>query len=458
VLTVALLIGVALVQVGIITAGFHNWPQGTDYVARQATAYLHGQTYLISRPPRDLLALHNPFDTGKNFRMILFDALLFDGKYYLYWGPAPALLTAGICLPLGIFNPDFGDEYLVYVFLLGTVVLASLLMTRIRFRWFADLPPSAMAAPILSFGLSTPVLYTLARPAVYEAMIAIGQFFLLAGFCFVPLEFDRQKLSATRLAAIGICWSLSIGTRVSLLPGVALAAALLIWTMRDRNYAKRLWLIVPLLATMAGLGWYNFIRFHSMTEFGLRWQLAGRDQHNAPFSAFFSILHAPANALRYLLAGPDWVHGFPFIRAGRRPVWEGAPFNWSGSLYYDPLIGLLWSQPFLLFALAARRLNESQWFLFILCGAALGAFLPDLVFQWSAMRYLLDALPCCAILAAVGYWSVSSKRSGHIQWLAGALVAVQITIGLLMGITGMYDNFKTHNLPLYNTMKSLLRG
>jgi hypothetical protein len=463
VLTVALLIAVALVQVWIVTAGLHNWPQGTDYISRQATAYLHGQTNLTTHPPRDLLALPNPFDPGKNFKMILYDVLLFDRKYYLYWGPTPALLTAAICLPLGVLTPDFGDEYVTFAFVLGTTILTAVLMLRIKMRWFSQLPPWTLAAPILSFGLSAPVLYALARPHVYEAMIAGGQFFLLAGFCLILRGIDdEEKASTMRLLAAGICWAISIGARVSLLPGVAAAEAVVIWRMR-RSGARLAWLslTVPLIAAVILLGWYNFIRFGSITEFGLRWQLAGRDQHEAPFSAFFSLLHVPANALRYVFVGPDWEHGFPFIRAGRRPAWSGMPFDWSDTLYYDPLIGLLWAQPFLLFALAARRANISPRIAVVIFATAAAAFLPDLVFQWSAMRYLLDILPCCSILAAVGYWNVLARRDHHrgrIQWLAAALVAGQIAIALLMGITGMYDNFKTHNLPLYNAMKSLLGG
>ena len=456
----ALLIAIAIGQVWILTAGLQNWPHYSNCVARLAEAFLHRQLSLTVKPARDLLALPNPFDPAKNFNKVYYDALLFHEKYYFYWGPAPSIIAAGFCLPFRLAHPDFGDEYVAFVFLFGTVCLTAVLMFQIKARWFPKIGPFNVAAPILTLGLGSPAIYAVARPAMYETMIAAGQFFLLAGFCAIlhGIERKRQKW----VLAAGICWTLSIGSRVSLLPGLAAATAVALWQMRKIGWRKSMpALVTPLIGAVALLGWYNFARFHSFLEFGLRWQLAGLDQHDKPFSTFFSTAHVPANVFRYLFAEPEWVRGFPFLRAGRQTPWLEDRFNLSSTLHYDPLIGILWTMPFLLFALAARNRGEPKWIVGSLAGAAIFAFLPDLAFQWSAMRYLLDALPCCSVLAAVGYWNCLEPfgdRAARINWLAAALVTVQIAFGMLLGITGMYDNFQTYNPPLFNAMRSFFGG
>src|ERR1700722_18001157 len=93
-LAAALLSCVAAVQLWVLTAGFIGWPGYTNYYAQLTDSFLHGQLSLRTLPPPKLLALPDPYDPVANGPYRLHDAILFDGKYYLYWGPAPALIAA----------------------------------------------------------------------------------------------------------------------------------------------------------------------------------------------------------------------------------------------------------------------------------------------------------------------------------------------------------------------------
>ena len=64
------------------------------------------------------------------------------------------------------------------------------------------------------------------RPAVYEAAIFAAQFFLLAGF-FALFHAIKRDWSFWWIAFAGALWAMSVGSRASLLPGIAGAEVVL---------------------------------------------------------------------------------------------------------------------------------------------------------------------------------------------------------------------------------------
>src|SRR5262249_35160392 len=82
----------------------------------------------------------------------------------------------------------------------------------------------------------------------------------------------------------------------------------------------------PALACGIGLLLYNWLRFRSLGEFGLHYQLAGENPRTE--SPLFGGAHLVANARQYLLSAGIWQRYFPFFG----PV-PGAPY---GLLRYLP--------------------------------------------------------------------------------------------------------------------------
>src|SRR5271170_7732742 len=54
--------------------------------------FLHGHASLSVQPAPQLLALADPYDPAQNGPWRLWDASLYHGKFYLYFGPTPVLL------------------------------------------------------------------------------------------------------------------------------------------------------------------------------------------------------------------------------------------------------------------------------------------------------------------------------------------------------------------------------
>jgi hypothetical protein len=466
----AVVIGAA--QLWVITAGWW-WPSfpgsGNKY-ALLADAFAHGRLSLMETPPPALLAMADPYDPAANdaFRQTNNDTILYHGQFYYFWGPVPAILLAAAHVATGMDALAWKDTFLVMALMPAMTLLCVFLMFQMRRKLFSLRSASAACAPAISLGLGAPVLFILARPAVYEASITAGQFFLLAGFCAVWWRMTHPKSTGVWLVAAGICFALSMGSRMSLGPAAGAIAAITLWHVWREEHkfplAAAAALILPLVVGAGLIGWYNFARFGSATEFGMRYQLSGHNQHAMLAGQLASAGYLLPNLLRYLFQPPIWSASFPYMTAPGSVPGVDSAFKLGDFFNFEPLVGLIWTQPFLLFAplafLRDRREPPERsfyrWLTMSLAAAAILGLAPALTLAGSTMRYLLDAVPCFTLLAALGYWQLLGRLGG--QWrLAVNLIACMLVIGeagvgLLLAITGYLRHFVNQNPQLYADM------
>jgi len=462
----------AIAQLWGVTAGFNGWPVYTDYYRRLTDAFLHGQISLRQGPPAKMLALKDPYDPYQNARYRIHDASLYNGKYYLYWGPAPALVASVVCLAVGDREPTFGDQYLVLIFLFGTQLLAVVLIMEMRRRYFPDQSVWTAAPPALALGLGTPMLYTLARSAIYEASIASGQFFLMSAI--LTAWFGVQNRRSLLLFLAGVCFAMSFGSRISLLPAIFVIALLTAWMLRGdgkKTAINILALLAPLAAGVALHAWYNFARFGSVTELGLHYQLAMENQHARPASSFAAPHFILPNIVDYLFEPPYRIKVFPYVIAFNQLPIEQV-FHLMKQYRSEPVTGVLWSMPFLLFVIPAFALlrwfkstpdrRAAAWLtLTLACGGILG-IAPALTIHGATMRYLLDAVPCLTVLSAFGYWQARRMLGNHplllrqLTGIARLMTIWAVVMGLLMGVSGYYSNLNMFNGKLFQTLMTKL--
>jgi len=89
-------------------------------------------------PHPDLLALEDPYPYENRAEIPhLWDVSLFRGKYYLYWGPTPALVALAL---ESLVGGELGDHELIWLFTTGSILWVLLLLWRMRRRFFADVP------------------------------------------------------------------------------------------------------------------------------------------------------------------------------------------------------------------------------------------------------------------------------------------------------------------------------
>ncbi|HEV3255774.1 MAG TPA: hypothetical protein VG013_02725, partial [Gemmataceae bacterium] len=438
------------------------WYCYTAYYDLLADAFLHGRTALPLRPDPKLLSLPDPYDPEQNREYRLHDALLYQGRYYLYWGPAPALIVAPI---KALWRTQIGDQYLVFAATAGMLAVTAFLLTALRRRLFPALPWWVHVPGLLAVGLGHPIPLVLARAAIYEAAIATAQFFLLGGLFWAFTALSGNRCVPWRLAAAGVCWTLALCSRLSLALAVAVLTVLVAWRLYrlrggsgrfGKDFAIPLGLLaVPLLAGAAALAAYNHVRFGSWYEFGMRYQLAGYNIHAVTATG------VGAFAGRFALPGlyAYWVH--PFAVTGRYPfvAMSQAIFR-SAPVPGEAVAGALWALPYLWLGLipvaglgvglVTRCLGRAErngsrelldWFSLCLLSAGLCGMAPVLFIDGCQNRYLADGLPTLLILATLGAWTGLAalgtrphSRRVFLGLVSGSTLATAL-VGVLLGVS-----------------------
>jgi hypothetical protein len=479
-----LLLGFAAIEavyLFFVSAGrFTRWPTYTTFLNDLAEGFRGWHLHLATEPPPALLAKANPFDPAWK-PLWTWDASLYGGHYYLYWGPVPALLLAG-WKTLFRVRAQIGDQYLVFALASLQALAGMLLLDRIQRRLFPALPGFLLVLAIAVFAFANPTLYNLSRAAVYEAAIVGGHAFLIAGMLFAFDAISAIGRQRSRLALAGVCWALALGCRASIAPGVALLVAATCWmmaaphpTQRWRLRAQALaWLGAPIALGLALLLTYNKLRFDAWFDFGRHYQLSWIAFGSSP-----SFL--PANAWSYafrpfeLRCTFPYLHGITGMGARALPGWLRPA---HGYIVYEPVVGCLLALPWAWLAPAtavagARRLwaagrgraapdaaaNALTWAAVATTAAAVGSFLVPLALFWATMRFLGDAAPALTLAGTLGWWlcfaRLRERAAPRRLVTAGALVLglATIAVGAALGFEGQYGHFRQHNPALLDRLE-----
>ena len=442
-----------MVYAFFITFGnFTTWKASTRYYTQLADAFGKGQLHVDVEPGTALLAADDPYSSEGRpaFNEEVWDLSLYKGKLYLYWGPIPALLLTPIQLAL---HTNFADIYLVYFFLCGLLIFNSLILLKLWKLFFPDIPTSNVSISILLIGLILPILWSLNIPDVYEAAIGGGQFFLIGGIYFIILAFEKD-IQKRYLFLAGFFWACSVGSRaINVLPILFLTALTLfgIW----KNQAKPInWnetirlaasMLMPLALGAILIGWYNWARFDSPLEFGLRYQITIYNL-NRDMPLTFQPDYFPLNIRAYILQPFEFIQKFPFIQPVAfsnllKSLNITTPKLYSGGrvtgiLFYAPIL-LLAFLPIFSKDKTGNSHTFQKFILYLLGGSFLISFASILFYFYGQMRFMVDLISQLTLLAIIGYWMVirSTKSSKLYLQFANLLIAATIIISVLLAFT-----------------------
>ena len=490
---VALVLGV--VYVGLVSVWhWTNWPTTTDYYGMLGDAFVHGKTYLPLAPPPELAKLSDPYSSeARKGLSVIGDLSYYQGRYYLYWGPAPAAALAGLEL-LGF--PPMGDQMVVFGAVCPHFHLWGLdhpqamavfgpqdpwLAPGRRHRRFRDRPSDAM-------DLKQPIY-------LYSLECCRAGFPYRRSSSFITVASTGLSVKSLDLALAGMFWGLAIATQ-GLTTGAAVVVLLLgavvligagAWRMQDwRQAASQLLALgLPFAVVMLIYGYYNFVRFGNFLEPGFRFQLTEANKsvqfaHDQLFSLQFLI----PNSLYHFFAPLQLRSHFPFLR----PVYgEYLPFSQfikrlgivpgpgigaiTGLILAAPTLAL--NLPLLSRLLSAAGPTEiaskpaverssRQGFIvplghiglvFFLAGVA--SSLPVLAYTYAASRYDLDFVPLLALSSVIGMWYLYEDsrpyplRSKLAVLLIVALVVTSTAISFVLALSGAGSKFDDFNPSLY---------
>jgi hypothetical protein len=490
-LTAMICASVVAIYIWFVSVGFWTlWPKTTNFYDLLANSFRDNQLFLEIKPDPSLLSLPDPYSVeARKARpdiFYIFDGSLYNGKFYLYWGPAPAVLLTAVKV---LYLQEVDDQSIVFAFAVGLFIVQSVFAFKIWWRFFRDLPEWTFLLGILVCGLISPTTWMLNQPEIYEASILSGQFFLMGGLLSAAAALDTEPSPSTwRLVLAGTLLSLAIGSRLILIiPVVFIGGMIVVWMMRTyvrprsrRNLALALTaLAVPLIAGAVLLGWYDWARFGSIFESGLRYQLSGIDYRDH-FKDIFSIAYIPANLYNYLLTPFKVLRTFPFLKplSGDRSF----ALNYTVPGFYysrEKITGLLYAVPFLLFAFVpaaelaskmfkkppshpspgeAPRQLSLAWISSTLLGATLLTIIMIMLYFYCTMRFAADFSPALTVLALIGFWQgydMLAKRKflpSLYALIAISVAFVTILMSTLLAISSYTDRINTLNPNLFTKL------
>lgn len=412
-----------------------------DYLGQ---AFTHGHLYLPVEPSPQLLALANPYDPAIDNSIRRQDMVLYRGKYYLYFGAAPAVI---LFAPWRILTGhDLPQNYAAFLLAFGGFLFSVFAMLRV-FELAAVRPRLwLLAFLILGLAFCQSVPFLLNRVAVYEIAIVGGYFCLSAAVFFLARGLPLRQDSWRWMAASGLAFGAAVACRPHLLLAGVVALAALALRNRGRALAAfaAAWIFAGGLIAV-----YNYERFGNPMEFGFRYQLAGPGQNRIEL--------APRNwvpGLYFtLLDPPEFGRVFPWLRMVRRFPFDSAERHPLPPDYFvEPSVGALWLAPFLVAALwvPSSRRAEVRTVIWICAAAALAVWFFLISTHLSSHRYEVDFFPLAgwAALTGLGLRAASARR-----FWAGAALAVVISYSVLanlaLGIAGPYDDILHYRPAAY---------
>jgi hypothetical protein len=415
---------------------------------------LDGRASLELDPPEGLLALPNPYDPVANQQYrdpdLVQDLSLYKNRFYMYWGPTPAvtLFIPFRALPFG----DMPENLAVVIFSFVGLLFAIALMRFLVTRYLPDTPAWMQIVAFVGLAFANVAPFLLRRPSVYEVAISAGYCFLFAGLFFLATGFLRERLSWPRLALGSLCLGLATGARTTLGLSVLVLAllALLAWRSRrpegsTRDVRAILALLAPFAFCLVLLVGYNFARFDSLTEFGLRYQLAGfevaqKDTFNPAYLApgLWYYLFTPVRAsllfpYLFLPPPPDYPGSLP-------SGYDGVEIT-GGILPNAPIVLMLVALPFLW--RRNEHMNDLRWLIagIAVLGIAI-VLLLSFTLWGTSMRYEVDFASLLLVPALLAWfalartWRSSRRRYRFVAVLGSVLVLYGAIVGVAISFTG----------------------
>jgi hypothetical protein len=397
------------------------------HYAHLVDGYLAGHTHLSRAPAPELLALADPYDPKTNADFRAWDASLYQGKFYLYFGPTPALLTM---LPWKLLTGHMLPQWAAAAWLsIAGFGVLTLLLAGIRRQWFPATTPAQLGFTVLLAGHICWLPVILRRPAFWELpIITAVALFWSALYCLWRFRPDRPSA----------LWALAGGTALALMPGarptyaVAVIFLIAFWAwplLRDRLDVSRCRVLAALLAPPAAaavsLVAYNVLRFGRPLEFGQSYQLWGADYRGIDL---FSAGNFLPNVWFYLCALPDLSPYFPFLRTVNQGVLS------AGYLGTEELPGLLFTLPALLLgtvALGTLALRPAGTGSRVVLAATCGGGITGITlffFGGACSRYIVELLGGWTLLTGLGalalFATPSTQRGAGLLRCVTTLAAI----------------------------------
>ena len=356
--------------------------------------------------------LENPYDWSRREGITYkWDRAFYNGKYYCYFGIVPAVFAY---VPYYLITGHMLNTKILTLLL---VVISQMLMAALVYgiagQFKKRLNLWMVIGAIAGFINVSMVIYCINGSKFYEIASMAALVCALAGLNFIIRAFENKKYTSLSLGAGALFMALSVGCRPNyvivsfvgtalMLNGLAKnggyvkkegyrAAAYIKGVLSKENICNIAAVAIPYIIVAAGLMYYNYIRFGSVTEFGARYQLTVYDTGYYSAADFGKI---PLMFARCFFMFPQISSVFPYVNA----VSESS--NYVGYYYGMSYMGIL--------------ANPIMWSV-VLLGWSLRRGIKDMGHRAFVTASIAAAVIMCYITTTMG--GTSLRYSVDFAWL-----------------------------------------
>lgn len=308
-------------------------------------AFENKQINLLKEPSQELLDLENPYDWSQRSTSGAYaewDHVLYDGKYYSYYGIAPVIT---LFLPYHQKTGHyFATDMAVWIFsCIGLVFLGLTYMAIVK-RWFRKVPSGCILSGAVILFAACGIWFSVGRTIFYEISISSGfMYLLIAAYCLISSNLlSNGKISLPRVAISSLCAGLAVLSRPTLAVYAVCAVLFYILNIKRsgqvvnkktgkvkikilRRIIYILCAVLPIGALAALQMWYNYERFGSIFDFGINYSLTINDFTSSQFHLIFVII----GLFNYIFAAPQFITDYPYIKT------PFSKFNVNGYYFSD---------------------------------------------------------------------------------------------------------------------------
>ncbi|HKE23205.1 MAG TPA: hypothetical protein VKB88_12645, partial [Bryobacteraceae bacterium] len=424
---------------GVQAAGYgFRWRTDLGgYYNHLARGFAEGHLYVPIRPSSELLAMPNPWSPSIDDRYRMQDMALFGGRYYLYFGAAPAVV---LFLPWRLVTShDLPENFALFLFCFGGYLFYCAAFLRLLQMAGACPRPLVLGVMLLALGVCQSVPFLLNRVWVYEIAIGGGYFFTAGGVYALTRGIAHQS-NVRWLVIAGLMFGLATASRPDLMFAGGVAAAGL-WFYGPERKRWMLSFLAGFGAILAAIAVYNYQRFGNPFEFGFRYQLAGLGQNRVDVS----LGHLLPGIFHFLLAPPEFSAVFPWVRIVLRH-----PFTLPADYFVEPIVGAVWLAPFvigIMFLPRRKVLRQVRALLWIITGSGVSIALFLMSTHLVTQRYEVDFLPLMVFAALTGFAAVDRPLRSTIPLVMAIIFGT--VLNLAVAISGPYEEMLANRPQQY---------
>lgn len=459
------------------------------YYNALASSFSIGRLDLNVVVPPKLKSLKDPYNYDiKNDPELagFFDFSYYKEKFYLYFGPTPAItltlpyhwiikflkIDKKYNLNYFVTFPPSGLVVLFYMF--GVFIWAMLILLHLKNKYFKDTPEWIFLLSVLVIAFCNIGGYLLRRPFIYEIAVSCGCFFTTSGIYFLCLGISSLKNKTVYFLLGSLLLGLSVGARINLILTGIIVIFFLIIMESIENISRKfkfklskdiLALTFPFILCISAIASYNYARFNNIFETGYNYQIGClKESTNNDYRNIISSSGRLMKHIYFYLFKPILINNkFPFIHIEN-------PYDIERIASIFACIPFTLLIAFSLFFYVIKKIKKDgqsqsniifpkiEFGLLLLPVCILLVFF--IIFSDATMRYYADYLTLLLIATCIIWYyynSLSRTNIKHNRFLNSTvtiLALISIVFGISFSIVGSQIGLESQNPELYKNLES----